>query len=207
VGRRLTLAILLVALLAAPAAALGFGSVFRQVPGNPADRLTSQPIEGYSYDYATRCLKHPQAGTEALASWLGRHAGGSSWGIMRCEKWGPHSASLHAEGRALDWHLSVHSPAERREAERIIDLLLAPDRLGNIHALARRMGVQEIIWNCQGWFSGDGGMRPYSVCFDKHGRRKKVDDTSAHRDHVHIGLNWAGARMRSSFWRSQAARR
>jgi hypothetical protein len=101
----------------------------------------------------------------------------------------------------------VHSPSERREAERIITLFLAPDRNGNMHALARRMGVQEIIWNCQGWFSGDGGMRAYSVCFDKDGRRKTVDDTSAHRDHVHFGLNWAGARMRSSFWRSQIARR
>lgn len=101
----------------------------------------------------------------------------------------------------------VHVARDRREAERIIDLFLAPDKLGNMHALARRMGVQEIIWNCQGWFSGDGGMRPYSVCFDKHGRPKKVDDTTAHRNHIHFGLNWAGARMRSSFWRAQAARR
>ena len=206
-ARRLPIVIVVLALLALPAAALGFGSVFRPVQSNPADKLVALPIENYRYDYATRCLKHPQKGMLALQDWLSKHAGGVSWGIMRCEKWGKHSASLHAEGRALDWHLDAHNPAERGEAQRIINLMLAPDKLGNMHALARRMGVQEIIFNCQGWFSGDGGMRPYSVCYDKKGRRKKnVDDTTAHRNHIHFGLNWAGARMRTSFWVSGANR-
>ena len=35
-------------------------------------------------------------------------------------------------------------------------------------------------------------------------KRKKVNVTLAHRDHVHIGLSLAGARRRTSFW---AARR
>jgi hypothetical protein len=30
-----------------------------------------------------------------------------------------------------------------------------------------------------------------------------VDDPTAHRNHVHIGMNWAGARMKTSFWRSR----
>src|SRR3954471_17028167 len=204
--RHLLYIAVLVALLAFPAHALADDNVFRTVPGNPADKLARLPIDQYSYDEATRCLKHPQKGMLAVQSWLERHAGGVSWGIMRCEKWGKHSASLHAEGRALDWHLDVHNARDKREAERVINLLLAPDKAGNMHALARRMGIQEIIWNCQGWFSGDGGLRPYSVCFDRKGRRKKVDDTTAHRDHVHFGLNWSGAHLRTSFWQAQAGR-
>jgi hypothetical protein len=206
VARRLPLLIVVFALLALPAVALGFGSVFRPVAGNPADKLSALPIENYQYDEATRCLKHPQKGTVALQDWMAKNAGGVFWGIMRCEMWGKHSASLHSEGRALDWHFDVHNPRDKREAERVINLMLAPDKLGNVHALARRMGIQEIIWNCQGWFSGDGGMRPYSVCYDKKGRRKKVDDTTAHRDHIHFGLNWSGARMRTSFWQAGSAR-
>jgi hypothetical protein len=199
--------IVVVALLALPAAAFGaFGQVFRPVAGNPADKLAAQPIDNYVYDRAVRCLKKPQRGTVALQHWLETHAGGSFWGIMRCEKWGKHSASLHAEGRALDWHLSVRNPAEKREGQRLINLLLAPDRAGNMHALARRMGIQEIIWNCQGWYTGDGGMQPYSVCYDKKGRKKKVDDTTSHRDHIHFGLSWAGAHMRTSFWQSGLGR-
>ena len=64
------------------------------------------------------------------------------------------------------------------------------------------MGVQEIIWDCRSWWSGADRMGPYSLCYDRKGRRrKKVDRTLAHRDHVHIGLSRTGARMRTSFWR------
>jgi hypothetical protein len=59
---------------------------------------------------------------------------------MRCERWGKNSVSLHAEGRAVDWHLDAARTADRREARRLIDLWLAPDSEGNEHVLARRMG-------------------------------------------------------------------
>jgi hypothetical protein len=201
--RRFLILLAATALVALPAAtAHASDSVFREVPGNPADRLAKLPIDPYGYDTAKKCLKRVPKGTLALEAWLGRNAGGASWGIMRCEKWGKDSASLHAEGRAIDWHLDAHSGRDRAEAKRLINLLLAPDKSGNIHALARRMGIQELIWNCKGWFSGDGGLRQYSACYDKKGRpRKNVDDSTAHRNHIHIGVNWAGARMQSSFWR------
>src|SRR2546423_2944761 len=169
------------------------------LPAVPALAAAAEPIDPYQYDYAKKCLKHPQKGTLALERWLEKNAGGVSWGIMRCEKLGS-GKSLHSEGRAIDWHLDVHNAGDRAEATRLINLFLATDKAGNVHALARRMGIQELIWNCKAWFSGDGGMRPYSVCFDSKGKRKKVDDTTAHRNHIHIGLNWAGARMKTTFW-------
>ena len=68
-------------------------------------------------------------------------------------------------------------------------------------ALARRMGIQEIIWNCHSWWSGADGMGKYYACFTDSGKRRKhVNLTEAHKDHIHIGLNWAGARKRTSFW-------
>jgi hypothetical protein len=201
VRRRLASITALVVLLMVPAVALaGFGSHFRAVQGNPADRLAKLPIDDYRYDRAKRCLKYPRRGAKALTSWLVENAGGSSWGIMRCEKWGRNSASLHAEGRAIDWHLDARIRPQRREGKRLIKLLLAPDRAGNAHALARRMGVQEIIWNCRSWWSGQRSMGKYSACYDRKGRRVSVDPTTAHRDHIHIGLNWRGARMKSTFW-------
>jgi hypothetical protein len=160
------------------------------------------PIDDFRYDHAKRCVKHPAKGMLALQHWLEGQSRGTSWGIMRCEKLGKHDYSLHAEGRALDWHLDVHDPADRRAADRLIRQLLAPDEDGNEHALARRMGIQEIIWDCRSWWSGSEGMSEYSACYDRKGRRKKhVDETLAHRNHVHIGMNLAGARMRTSFWR------
>jgi hypothetical protein len=86
--------------------------------------------------------------------WLERNAGGVSWGILRCELWGKGRASLHAEGRAVDWHLDAARPSDR------------------------------------------------SACFTEKGKpRKHLDRTTAHRDHIHFGLSWAGARKRTSFWR------
>ena len=104
-------------------------------------------------------------------------------------------AGLHSEGRAIDWSLDRGVCRERRAANRLVRLLLAEDKRGQPHALARRMGVQEIIWGCESWYSGPGGLRPYGPC-----ESGDVSKTTAHRDHVHLGLNWPGARERTSFW-------
>ena len=75
-----------------------------------------------------------------------------------------------------------------------------PDANGNPHALARRLGVQGLIWNCQAWWGGDGLVR-YSACNDKKGRlNPRVDDTTAHRNHVHLELSKAGAKLQTSWW-------
>ena len=182
--------------LCAPAAAL-------KLDANPADRMLSVAIEESGYDHATRCTKKQRPGVVALTEWLDRNARGVSWGSYRCEMWGKNQASLHAEGRALDWHLDASVPADKREAERLIALLLAPDAAGNEHALARRMGVQEIIWDCGYWGSFMEDLGPYAACFTKKGRKRRgVSASAAHRDHVHIGMTKAGAAGRTSFWTS-----
>jgi hypothetical protein len=123
----------------------------------------------------------------------------------RCEMWGEREASLHAEGRAVDWHLDTRRPADRAEARRLIELLLAPDSAGTPRALARRMGVEEIIWDCSYWAAGMEEFVRYSPCYGRKGTlRKHVNHTVAHRDHVHFGLSRAGAARRTSFWTARA---
>ena len=172
------------------------------VADNPADELLDVPIEDSVYDPATHCTPHAKRpGMVALQRWLEANARGVSWGTYRCERWGKDSASLHAEGRALDWHLDRSNAADAREAQRLIRLLLAADEAGNPQALARRMGLEEIIWDCGYWGAGMPDFRPYSVCLSKHGKpRKRVDVTLAHRDHIHLGLSKAGAMAHTSFW-------
>src|SRR5204862_5975314 len=112
--------------------------------------------------------------------------------------------SMHAEGRAVDWHLDVHDPADRREAERLIALLFSPDSQGNENALARRMGIIEVIWDCRyyGFWMTGGQSKRYSACTDSTGKlRRDVDDTTAHRNHIHFSLSRAGAQMKTSYWR------
>ncbi|HKG35470.1 MAG TPA: hypothetical protein VKA89_03420 [Solirubrobacterales bacterium] len=198
------LLVLLLAALALPAISLA-GSIH----GNPANdpRLLKQPIEQPRYDQGRRCLRNEQRGTRALERWLGRHWRGASWGIMRCEKLSPGNFSLHAEGRALDWHLDAGIAAQRRAAQRLIRMLLAPDREGNPTALARRMGVQGLIFACRNWWAGMTSMSRYDYCYTRSGKRKRhLNRTAAHLDHVHIELNWPGARLRTSFWNSPLSR-
>jgi hypothetical protein len=138
---------------------------------------------------------------EKFVAWLQQNTRGVYWGSYRCEMWGKKEASLHAEGRAVDWHLDARNKADAREAERLIDLLLAPDALGNPQALARRMGVQEIIWDCAYWGAGMGEFSDYGACFNKRGKRlKRVNPTVGHMDHIHFGVTKAGAMARTSFW-------
>jgi hypothetical protein len=157
-----------------------------QVAHNPAERLVDQPIEDSVYDPATRCTRKKQPGMVALQ--------------RRCEKWGKRQASLHSEGRAIDWHLDAHNAADRRAAERLARMLLAPDSLGNPQALARRMGVEEMIFDCGYWGAGMTQFEQYDPCY-KHGKRRKhVDPTVGHINHLHIGLTKAAAARRTSFW-------
>lgn len=177
---------------------------------NPANdhRLVSKPIEGFRYDRAQECRDEPARGARALERWLERNVRGESWGIMRCERWGGGEFSVHSEGRAIDWHLDASNRKDRRAAMRLIHTLLDRDRRGEPAALARRMGVQGLIFNCKSWWSGADGLGKYSYCYRDNGKKRDdLDRTQAHKDHVHIELNWPGARKRTSFWRSPLGER
>src|SRR3954466_11663009 len=82
------------------------------VKANPANALLDTPIEDFRYDSATHCKNTQNAGITKLANWLGAHTRGVFWGSYRCEKWGKHEASLHAENRAIDWHLDAFNKAD-----------------------------------------------------------------------------------------------
>jgi hypothetical protein len=200
--RLLLLALTLLAVTAPSAAAYPkLPQPLPPVTHNPADRLAGLPIEDSAYDGAVKCKNQRNPGITDMANWLGAGTRGVFWGSYRCEKWGKHSASLHAENRAIDWHLDAFARADRRAADKLIRLLLAPDRLGNPQALARRMGVEELIWDCGYWGAGMTDFKPYSVCYKPNGRkRKRFDRTAAHQDHIHIGMTKAGAKARTSFW-------
>ncbi|MGH2949677.1 MAG: hypothetical protein ACRDPC_26035 [Solirubrobacteraceae bacterium] len=202
---RLVLPLILLALLAPSAHAYPkLPEPLPPVAGNPADRLADEPIEYSVYDRATKCRKRTRPGVVALTQWLQANMHGVFWGSYRCEKWGRKSASLHAENRAIDWHLDASVRADQRAADGLFRLLLAPDRRGNPQALARRMGVQELIWDCGYWGAGMANFRPYSPCYTRRGKRRRgVDRTTAHKDHIHIGMSKDGAMARTSFWQAR----
>ena len=67
--------------------------------------------------------------------------------------------------------------------------LFKTDKHGNRYAMARRLGIQYVIWNRKIWgaYSADSGWRKYT-------------GSNPHTDHVHFSFTWAGARKKTSFW-------
>lgn len=90
--------------------------------------------------------------------------------------------SEHYDGRAVDWQLDANDPQDRRIGDAAVTWLTAND--GEV---ARRLGIQSIIWNHRSWHSSNPVWQGYV-------------GQSPHTDHVHISLNWDGAYMRTSWW-------
>ncbi len=63
--------------------------------------------------------------------------------------------------------------------------------------MARRFGIQEIIFNCKVWGAerAQEGWRPYYRCGEPGANR-----TAKHKDHIHIGQNWGGATRKTTAW-------
>lgn len=127
-------------------------------------------------------------GAQALRTWLkANYAYTRSIGGYSCR---PNTAntsqlSLHAEGRALDWMAAAGKPAQARAVNRFIARVSRDNwRLG------RAMGIQELIWNRRIWTAtyASSGFRRYT-------------GPNPHVDHIHIGINRAGAAKRTSFYR------
>lgn len=157
------------------------------VPKSPY-RFTSRIENLAPYVGQTKCSPTAKPGTVAFANLLLRtYPRGNSLGISRaCSAGG---TSEHKEGRAFDFGINWYDPVERRQAGELLTWLLKTDRFGNRYAMARRLGIQYMIWNKRIWgaYNASGGWRPYS-------------GASAHREHIHFSLSWNGARRKTSFW-------
>jgi hypothetical protein len=159
---------------------------------DPLLRVQSCPVDAYAYERTgSVCSDGPQPGTRALRKLLRERFGERLAEIYNCRPIrGGTSLSLHAEGRAVDYYLNAHDPDELALGDRIVQWLLGSDDRDNSHAVARRLGVQEVIWNHRIWTSGrrrDEGMRPYG-------------GVDPHTNHVHVGQHRLGAAMQTTYW-------
>ncbi len=166
---------------------LGAGTAEARVP-KAAARYTAaiEPLAGYVGQ--STCSPAAKPGTAAFANLLLRtYRNSRSLGISR--SCGVGGKSEHKEGRAFDWGVNVRSKADRASVKALMHWLLKRDRFGNRYAMARRLGIQYMIWNRRIWgaYSAGSGWRKYT-------------GSNPHTDHVHFSMSWAGARKKTSFW-------
>jgi hypothetical protein len=148
-------------------------------------------IDAYArYDPQRKCDPTEKPGVVDVRELLNQTYGRHDSGIVRpCAS----DTSEHYDGRALDYMLDVNNSADRAVADDFLAWLLATDRHGNRHAMARRLGVMYVIWNKRIWgaYRPNGGWQP---------RPCNGTPSDCHTNHIHISFSWAGASRQTTWW-------
>ena len=155
-------------------------------PPTPKVTLPADIDVAPSYQGQTRCDPSAKPGPIAFAQLLNQHYGTRYYGIARVCGSG---VTEHSEGRALDWMINANDPQQKAIADAIVQWLSASDDKGNPGVMARRFGINYIIWNRQVWraYAPERGWAAYT-------------GVSPHTDHIHITFTWDGAYLRTSWW-------
>jgi len=156
------------------------------------------PVDPYAPDDPTRAVDlTAKPGVRLFRAWVTGRWGertGSPENILRdganagtpSNPW-----SEHHEGRAWDWMLPGPDPLAAGQA--LVDELLATSAEGDPHAIARRAGIQYLIFNRRMWRAYPHAGAPAGTWSDYHG-------ASPHTDHVHVSFSRAGARGATSLY-------
>ncbi|HHU10272.1 MAG TPA: peptidoglycan-binding protein, partial [Intrasporangiaceae bacterium] len=155
-------------------------------PPQPPVPLPAEIDVAPSYQGQTTCDPTAKPGPIAFAALLNTHYGKRSYGITRACGNG---VTEHSEGRALDWMINANKPSEKAIADSIVQWLSASDAKGNPGVMARRFGINYIIWNRKVWraYAPERGWANYT-------------GAHPHDDHIHITFTWDGAYQRTSWW-------
>ncbi len=152
------------------------------------------------YQGQALCEPAPKPGTRALGALIqATYPAYPTIGYERsCASGGQ---SEHKDGRALDWMVSVRTPAQKAAADAFLTWLLAPDANGVQAAMARRIGVMYIGWDNRIWRGyGATGWKGLFDCETNPARATATYDNYCHRNHIHLSLTWDGARGWTSFF-------
>ena len=177
-----------VSVLAFPLAAASSDAATFPYP-KPSRTLPSALDVAPGYQKGTLCLTQNQPGAVAFAQLLNSTYGSRTYGILRT------CAAEHGEGRALDWMISANNPEQLALANALTRWLAAPDAQGRPGAMAKRFGINYIIFNRQQWRAYDPG-RGWAPYYG----------VSPHTDHIHFSFNWDGAYKRTSWWSGVAVK-
>lgn len=153
----------------------------QSVPAPPTKDLPGTLDAAPPWQYSYSCDPNDKPGMVAFANLVSAHYSRPTWyGSRACinGNW-----SQHYEGRAMDWRMDAYNPADKAIGDAVAQWLSA-----NNGEVARRFGVQSIIWNRKSWY------------LYKPGAWENYTGASPHTDHVHISFSWDGAMGRTSWW-------
>ncbi len=151
------------------------------VPAPPTKWLPSTLDAAPGWQYSYSCDPNNKPGMVAFAELVSNHYDRPRYYTSRSCKMG--NSSQHGEGRAVDWPMNVYDPADKAIGDAVAHWLTT-----NNGEMARRFGVQSVIWNKRSWYLySPGSWRSYN-------------GPSPHTDHLHISFTWDGSMKRTSWW-------
>ncbi|HLS46231.1 MAG TPA: cell wall-binding repeat-containing protein [Ornithinicoccus sp.] len=151
------------------------------VPAPPTKDLPGTLDAAPPWQYSYSCDPNNKPGMVSFANLVSGHYNRPTWYGSRACRQGDNSQ--HYEGRAMDWRMNAYDASDKAIGDAVAQWLSA-----NNGEMARRFGVQSIIWNRQSWYL----YKPASW-YPYYG-------ASPHTDHVHISFTWDGAMGRTSWW-------
>ncbi len=155
------------------------------VPAPPWKPLPSRLDAAPGWQYSYSCDPNNKLGMVAFAQLISQHYNRPRYSTSRSCKAG--NTSQHGEGRAVDWPMNVYDPSDKAIGDAVAYWLTT-----NNGEMARRFGVQSVIWNKRAWYLySPGSWRDYN-------------GPSPHTDHVHISFTWDGSMKRTSWWTGTA---
>jgi hypothetical protein len=155
------------------------------IPKPPTKALPVALDVATPYVAQVSCDPRAKPGVTAFAALMKARYKTASAGTYRpCQGY----TSEHYDGRAMDWPLNVNNPNQKAIANSVTAWLSA-----NNGVMARRFGINYIIWNKRIWgvYAPERGWKAYG-------------GSSPHTDHVHISFGWDGAMKRTSWWTGKA---
>jgi hypothetical protein len=155
------------------------------IPGPPSKALPAALDARPPYEPQVSCDPRSKPGVAAFAALMtARYKTGATGDYRPCQG----DTSEHYESRALDWMLNVNNPTQKAIANSVTAWLSA-----NNGAMARRFGINYMIWNRRIWgvYAPSQGWAAYT-------------GVVPHTDHVHFSFSWDGAMKRTSWWTGRA---
>jgi hypothetical protein len=155
------------------------------IPSPPTKALPAALDARPPYEPQVSCDPRSKPGVVAFASlMLVRYRTGAQGFYRPCQG----STSEHYDSRALDWMLNVNNPTQKAIANSVTAWLSA-----NNGAMARRFGINYMIWNRKIWgvYAPSQGWKAYTGAVP-------------HTDHIHFSFSWDGAMKRTSWWTGKA---
>ncbi len=151
------------------------------VPSPPTKSLPSTLDAAPGWQYSYSCDPNDKPGMVAFAKLISTHYNRPRYSTSRSCKAG--NASQHGEGRAVDWSMDAFDADDKAIGDAVAYWLTT-----NNGEMARRFGVQSVVWNKRSWYLySPGSWRTYT-------------GPSPHTDHLHISFTWDGSMKRTSWW-------